>query len=197
MSVVHIYVEGDGDVKFISDYINHIKPDAIKEIHSMGGWTSIKNAKPEIERYKDAGNIVLVIFDADFEIDVENNGGYVARKKEIGSYGLPLDDIFLFPDNQSDGALEDLLEEVVNPQNKPIFDCWEKYEDCLRNNASAKTGRKLIIPAKKAKIYSYLGALLGEVEEVREPYRNYKETCHWDLDSNALIPLKTFLEKYL
>jgi len=33
---------------------------------------------------------------------------------------------FLLPNNHDTGALEDFLENIINPNNRPIFDCWEK-----------------------------------------------------------------------
>ena len=142
--VVHIFVEGNADVKFISDYISHIKLTGAK-IHGLSGWTDIKNMRTDITRYKDENDNVLVIFDADTN---KNKGGFVTRKKQIEDYALPLDDIFLFPDNQNDGELEDLLENIINDKNKPIFDCWEEYETCLKECANKKVGKELTTPAK-------------------------------------------------
>jgi hypothetical protein len=84
---VHIFVEGDADVKFISDYIAHIKPDVqinlnkelnkpIKAdvclngvvaaaIHGLRGWNDIAKMKTAITTHKEYGNPVLVIFAAD------------------------------------------------------------------------------------------------------------------------------------
>jgi len=195
--VVHIFVEGDADVKFISDYISHIKLAEAK-IHGLNGWTDIKNMRTDIARYKDENNDVLVIFDADTS---KNKGGFVTRKKQIEDYALPLDDIFLFPDNQNDGALEDLLENIINNKNKPIFDCWERYETCLKECASKKIGKELTTPAKKSKIYGYLEVLVGETEKekkkIKDPNRDYKKEEHWNLDAKYLNPLKEFLLKYL
>jgi len=214
-----IFVEGEGDVKFISDYISHIKPNVqaeIKEknsniyiyngndktliatIQSSGGWTKINEFKTYIYKRKEANDNVLIIFDADTE---DNKGGFAKRKKEIEDYGLQLNEIFLFPNNKDDGALEDLLEDIINKTNEPIFDCWNELENCLQGCASKKMQKPLTIPAKKSKIYVYLEALLGktkkEKEKIKDPNREYKVTEHWNLDSEYLIPLKDFLEKYL
>jgi hypothetical protein len=214
----YIFVEGDGDAKFISDYILHIEPNAkveknkknfdvyihngndktlIAKIQSSGGYANIKNLKPNFIQYRDAGAKVLIIFDADTE---NNNGGFAKRKKEIEDYGLALDEIFLFPNNKDDGALEVLLENIINQTNEPIFDCWNKFEDCLQGCASKRIEKELTIPAKKSKIYVYLEALLGktkeEKEKIKDPNREYRLKEHWDLDSKYLIPLRDFLEKY-
>lgn len=51
--------------------------------------------------------------------------------------------------------------------------------------------------AKSIKIYGYLEALLGESksqkELIKEVNRNYENPQHWNMDSEYLEPLKTFL----
>ena len=100
------------------------------------------------------------------------------------------------------GALEDLLENIINPNNKPIFDCWEDYEKALVNlDIPGRTPPPLTTPAKKTKIYGYLEALLGESrsqkELIRDAKRNYENTLHWDLDAEYLEGLKGFLVRHL
>jgi hypothetical protein len=59
----------------------------------------------------------------------------------------------------------------------------------------------LTTPPKKAKIYGYLEALLGESkkekEKIKEKEREYGNTDHWDLESAYLSPLKEFLVQHL
>jgi hypothetical protein len=217
VNCVQIFVEGETDVKFISDYISHIKPEVqvsitekgrksditlneclIATIHGLRGWSDIKNMKPTIAQYKGESNDVLVIFDADTN---DNEGGFVKRKKQIEDYALLLDGIFLFPDNKSDGTLEDLLENIINQSNSPIFNCWENYESCLQECASKKMEKKLTTPAKKSKIYSYLEVLAGktqkEKDKIKPLNRDYTNSEYWNLDADFLIPLKEFLLKHL
>jgi hypothetical protein len=206
MAIIRIFVEGDADVKFLKDYISHIASDleiSKETIINTGGWTNIDSQKEKGENIQnqmkqniDNGGINLVIFDADK--DFEN------RKKEIenwkSKYGLAFE-LFLFPNNQNAGALENLLEKIVIDNNQPIFDCWNGFEDCLQDHASKIIGKKLTIPAKKTKIYAYLEALLGETkkekEMIKDPKRDYKNKDHWNLNSEFLILLKEFLLKYI
>jgi hypothetical protein len=150
--------------------------------------------KTIITQYKDSGDSVFLVFDADTN---ENDEGFSRRKEQIEDYPLPLDGIFLFPNNQSDGALEDLLGNIINPTNRPIFDCWSKYETCLHKCGSPKIGKALTTPAKKSKIYSYLEVLSGKTSEekkkIKDPDRDFTNTEHWNLESNYLEPLKQFL----
>jgi hypothetical protein len=203
-SIIKFFVEGDADVKFLKDYISHIASglEISKEtIINTGGWTNIDSQKEKGENIQnqmkqniDNGGINLVIFDADK--DFEN------RKQEIenwkSQYGLAFE-LFLLPNNQNAGALENLLEKIIIDNNQPIFDCWNGFENCLQDRASKIIGKKLTVPAKKTKIYAYLEVLLGETrkekEKIKDPKRDYKNKEHWNLDSKFLVPLKDFLMK--
>lgn len=111
---------------------------------------------------------------------------------------------FLLPDNNNNGELEDLLEQIIHPQNQLILDCWTNYEACIEQHDNpTRPGFKYTIPAKKSKIYSYLEVLLGETDSEKElakdPKRDFKNTDHWTLDGTKepLKPLKEFLQKHL
>lgn len=145
----------------------------------------------------DQGGVNLVIFDADDD--------YKTRWEELSSlkeqYGVEFE-LFLFPNNQDTGALEDLLENIINPNNRPILDCWENYEEELRKlEIPGRTPPPLTTPAKKTKIYGYLEALLGESKKekkmIKEIERNYENPLHWDLDAEYLERLEEFVGKNL
>ena len=106
-------------------------------------------------------------------------------------------ELFLLPNNQDAGALEDLLENIINPNNRPILDCWEDYEkELIKLDITGRTPPPLTTPAKKTKIYGYLEALLfkGQKEQIKEKKRDYENTQHWNLDAEYLEPLKEFLQ---
>ena len=107
-----------------------------------------------------------------------------------------------FPNDTDTGALEDMLEQIINPVNLPIFKCWENYEkELVKQEIPGRTPPPLTTPAKKTKIYGYLEALLGESKTqknlIKEANRDYKKTQHWNLDAEYLEPLKEFLNKNL
>ena len=143
------------------------------------------------------GGVNLVIVDADKD--------FQARKDEIAKWQQENEvdfELFILPNNQDMGALEDLLENIINPNNRPILDCWEDYEEELvKLDIPGRTPPPLTTPAKKTKIYGYLEALLGESksqkELIKEVNRNYEEALHWNLDVEYLKPLKEFLTKHL
>jgi hypothetical protein len=214
---VQIFVEGDADVKFLSDYIVHILSNTAVEmrkekvadisidgahkikIQGLNGWTDVHNVHNQFIENTDNDGVNLIVFDADF---IETAGGFDKRKREIEDKikGLSYE-IFLFPNNRDDGALEDLLENIINEINKPIFDCWSKFEHCLREYASREIKKELITPAKKSKIHVYLETLSEKSsrkkKKIREPYRNYRNAAHWNLDADYLNPLKDFLLQHL
>ena len=192
-----IIVEGEADKKFMEDYYHHLfQVSAPKNsiIHT-GGYKKLADEVilRQMQMNTDQGGVNLVIFDADDD--------YKTRWEELSSlkeqYGVEFE-LFLFPNNQDAGALEDLLENIINLNNRPILDCWENYEEELRRlEIPGRTPPPLTTPAKKTKIYGYLEALLGESKKekkmIKEIERNYENPLHWDLDAEYLERLKEFI----
>lgn len=194
-----IYVEGIADVTFIRQYVHHIMGELIPDerILKLDGWTNLKGFtwQQRMKTNTANGGINLVIIDADDDIDARRSD-ILAWKEQ---YGLDFE-LFLLPNNQDAGALEDLLENIINPNNRSILDCWEDYEkELVQLDIPNRTPPPLTTPAKKTKIYGYLEALLGESksqkELIKEVNRDYENTQHWNLDAEYLEPLKEFLKK--
>ena len=145
----------------------------------------------------DQGGINLVIFDADNNFETRRASILEWKKQN----GLEFE-LFLLPNNQDKGELEDLLENIINPNTRPIMDCWEHYEKELCTlDIPGRTPPPLTIPAKKTKIYGYLEALLGTSEndkkKIKEREREYHNALHWNLDAEYLLPLMECLEKWI
>lgn len=199
MSVKYcVFVEGVADKRFFENYLTHLRKKDQTEIIDCKGYTSLANEEIQTKLIKNHNNDIvnLIIFDTD-----EN---FTARKKEIEAYpGLNLvAGVFLLPNDNDTGALEDLLEQIINPINQPVMDCWEKYEaEISKTIIPGRIPVKLIIPAMKTKIYGYLEVLLGETkaqkEKIKEPKREYNNIDHWDLDSIALNKIKEFIELFI
>ena len=198
-----IIVEGDADKKFISDYYHHIFGHPIPENAighpgkdgDTGGYGKLKSEDTllALRQNTNQGGINLVVFDADDDIE--------ARRKELlaikDEFGVNFE-LFLLPNNKDAGALEELLEHIINPNNQPVMDCWQTYESELEKvRIPTKTPPTLTIPAKKTKIYAYLETLLGKSRSqkklIKDANRNYENTQHWNLDTEYLEPLKKFL----
>lgn len=192
-----LYVEGIADMVFFKQYLQHCFGIVVPEeqIVNLEGWTNIKGiaALRRMRSTTDNGGVNLVILDADAD--------YEARRKDVLDWGQQngVDfELFLLPNDHDAGTLEDLLEHIINPNNRPIFDCWEHYEqELVQLDIPGRTPPPLTTPAKKTKIYGYLETLLFNSSEqkklIKEANRNYENPQHWNLDSEYLEPLKQFL----
>lgn len=202
-----IFVEGEADKKFFQDYYHHLFQQKAPEnsvIHpgkddDTGGYQKLEkeDALQAMRQNTDNGGVNLVIFDADKDIKARRKAIEDIRSRHNVEFEL-----FLLPNNKEVGALEDMLERIINPNNQPIMDCWQTYEDELKKvRIPTKIPPELTIPAKKTKIYAYLETLLGESKsqkkQVKDPNRNYRNQAHWNLDDEYLEPLKEFLTQYL
>lgn len=209
MKRFQILVEGKADIKFVSDYFYHVfrekapkesiihpgNPENKEDKETSGGYTMLTSevALGAMRLNTDQGGINIVIFDADKDIE--------KRRAELLSIKKKYDvefELFLLPNDQEPGALEDLLERIINPDNQPVMDCWAKYEEELgKVRIPTKMPPTLTIPAKKTKIYAYLETLLGESlsqkKLIKDPYREYENSAHWNLNADYLNPLKAFL----
>lgn len=207
MKRFQIIVEGDADKKFFEDYYHHIfgeKAPKSSITHpgkdgDTGGYQKLKSedAIGVMRQNTDMGGINLVIFDADEDTEARRSELLVIKEE----FGVEFE-LFLLPNDKDAGALEDLLENIINPNNQPVMDCWQTYEEKLREvRIPSKTPPTLTIPAKKTKIYAYLETLLGKSRSqkklIKDANRNYKNTQHWNLDAEYLKPLKEFLQKWL
>lgn len=199
---IRIFSEGVADIKFIKDYLSFKYNCTIEknELIETGGWTKIFSKDGELIINKmmensNEGGVNLLIFDADAD--------FSDRIKELETWrddnNLDLD-IFLWPNNSENGDFEKTLENIINPNNVPIFDCWDDYENCLKSKLIKGRSNPLTIPAKKTKIYGYLEALLGDSKSqkklIKEENRDYKNFDFWNLDSDYLIPFRTYLDNY-
>ena len=198
-----IIVEGEADKRFLEDYYHHLFQEKAPEGSIMhpgkdsetGGYTKLRKEDSinALRQNTDAGGKNLVIFDADDDCE--------ARRKELlaiqEEFGVEFE-LFLLPNDKDAGELEDMLEQIINPNNQPVMDCWATYEGELEKvRIPTKTPPTLTIPAKKTKIYAYLETLLGKTRSqkklIKDANRNYENTEHWNLDAEYLEPLREFL----
>ena len=202
-----IIVEGEADKKFFENYYHHLFNEKAPKGSIMhpgkddetGGYQKIRSedAINHIRENTYFGGVNLVIFDADEDPET--------RRKELLAIKDEFDvefELFLLPNNKDAGELEDMLEQIINPNNQPVMDCWQTYENELEKvRIPTKTPPTLTIPAKKTKIYAYLETLLGKSRSqkklIKDANRNYENTQHWNLDTEYLEPLKEFLNKHL
>ena len=196
-----IVVEGIVDETFIRQYLYHLFGQKVPDnfILRTNGKDNLKSsvAINRMRSMTDQGGINLVIFDADNNFETRRASILEWKKQN----GLEFE-LFLLPNNQDKGELEDLLENIINPNNRPIMDCWEHYEkELVTLDIPGRTPPPLTIPAKKTKIYGYLEALLGtsdsDKKKIKEREREYHNALHWNLAAEYLLPLKEFLDKWI
>lgn len=215
MVTANIWVEGKADQKFLADVMNvwfgltfHPKDFSCRDearkidlqIQDLGGKNTFATPKisSAFNQNFQQGVQNIVILDAD---DISTQRQMLEKVKQELKMDFPF---FLLPENSSDGELENLLEQIIHPQNKVILDCWNTYETCVgQHDNPTRPGFKYTIPAKKSKIYSYLEVLLGEThsekELAKDPKRDFTNANHWVLDGTKepLKPLHDFLKQHL
>jgi hypothetical protein len=209
--MIKIFIEGkDKNVPesdFLQAILNHIGVNSdMIEIDCTGGYTNLLNSEKApyikiLQANTDSGGKNLVVFDADFCI---NNGGFSVRHDELikrrDELGLDFD-LFLWPDNGSDGDVEVLMESIARKDLYPeFFDCFGKYERCISHRKDDSGKPFYSIPNRKGKLHTYFHSL---------PISNRKKNGFgsgqwrwsdneiWNLDSDTLKPIKNFLSKYL
>lgn len=213
MKSAALFVEGIADVKFLQDFVQYHfgqtlqKGQHIVDCSGNGGLAAQANKFTQFA-LQDMTN--CIIFDSDAEEQGTDFAGTKARiTQELVSIteiihaerpDLPVKfDVFLLPNNAHDGDLETLLERIINPDNKPILDCWNAYERCIEQRRTT-ISRTLSLPIRKSKIYSYMEILHGtskkEREQAKEKNRNYADKQDWQLDHDAATPLYNFLKPY-
>lgn len=208
-----ILVEGVADQQFLIHYLKHLYGLDFKEVvgnnavyeasnitlRYIGGISKLcsRTFINEIQKTEDDGGKVLVVFDADSDYLKQKECLLTWRDNQHFSF-----DLFLFPNDSDNGALESLLEKIINAQNQPIFDCWNQFEETLKgiNIPWKEPDHKPTIPAKKTKIYAYLETLLGDSTSqknlIKERNRNYSNPNHWNLDTDYILSLKKFFDQF-
>ncbi|MFT2613306.1 DUF3226 domain-containing protein [Helicobacter pylori] len=209
------FTEGKSDRNFLGWYLNFLKYKDHFDMFDIEGKDKLisgeflekidKILNNEHQTYKQ----VCIIFDADKKESQKIDAGFDNKLKhickELKEKGIdfPREQIFLFPNNQDDGDLEDLLLEIA--KHKEFINCFESYLDCIKKKEHYKPIKNI----RKNMLYAYLEALglenlytkknifdiEGKVKnECKEKYEKLKEVI--DFDSKSLVPLKNFLERF-
>ncbi len=190
----YIYVEGDADEKFISDFIKVVIPQQSSPIKfvRMGNWQSLPKYEVDIRRTFEDGDSNIVILDADRN-RLEKLKMISALKTKINrefQIDLLLEN-FLFPNDKDEGTLEDLLLACTNPEHHPLLACFDNYQTCV-DHCGQYTRLN-----KKSKIYAYCEAILtkNESNKIKERERDYLDNRLWIIENSYTKPLKDFLIK--
>jgi hypothetical protein len=196
--------KGSNEENFIQTILrNNLSQDILENITLIGtdGWTNLKLAHQEFKKSLDEGDKNLIVFDADAPY---NKGGFNIRKDEIDKICKDLGynyHLFLFPNNKDDGNFETLLEMLINPNHKILLDCFSQYENCISSSKNSNGENLYVVPAKKAKIYSYIQAFPksnSQMEKLKNNGNwNFDNNEYWHIDNSTHInPLVEFFKSH-
>lgn len=188
---------------FLKTIINIFFPAIEVEFIFMGGIDNLYKEPilNQIRLAQEMGEKVVVLADAD---TVAKGYGFVKRKKEIdegkvtNTVSFPY---FIYPNNQDDGDVENLMESAVRRDLHPIFfECFEDYEKCVSGAKDESGFSKYNVPNLKGKLHTYMSA-----QKLSKKYRDrfgsgdwlFDNKNYWNLDVEALQPLKDFLKENL
>ncbi|MBD8346437.1 DUF3226 domain-containing protein [Dysgonomonas sp. HGC4] len=208
---IQIFAEGN-DIDFIERYVYYLFPNKDKSLFifkKAGGYTTIDKIENDLNRNTDTDGINLIIFDTD---DIsKSHGGLVAKqqylKKQKEIHGVSFE-LFLFPNNSDNGDFEILLERIINPEHKCLLQCFEGYQNCINGHLGEDKKPKYNNPLQKTKMYAFVDSIKkAEKQEYtfKHPTKNkhkvadylYEDPNFWNLDSEALDPLKAFLIEHI
>ncbi len=198
-----IFIEAKNDktpeCHFLKAILATYFPNKVVEFIYMDGVANLFNEtiSNQISLAQESGEQVLVFVDAD---TADKGWGYEKRKADIERHILATSNsfpYFLYPHNCDDGDVEVLMEEVARRDlHSVFFDCFEDYEACI-SGAKDKSGQtKYKTPNRKGKLHTYITA-----QKLSKKGRNglgsgdwlFNDKDYWDLDFEALRPLKDFL----
>lgn len=145
---------------------------------------------------QESGEQVIVLADAD---TMAKGFGYAKRKEEIDN-GMATHALsfpyFLYPNNQNDGDVEELMENAARRDlHSTFFDCFEDYEKCVSGVKNESGEPKYNVPNLKGKLHTYMAA-----QKLSRKFCNRFGSGDWLFDNkeyrnlhvDALQPLKEF-----
>lgn len=104
---------------------------------------------------------------------------------------------FLYPDNETDGDVEMLMESTTRRDlHRVFFDCFKDYEVCVSGVKDEKGEPKYNVPNLKNKLHTYMAAQKLP-RKLRSRFGSgdwlFDNPDYWNLHVSALEPLKAFL----
>lgn len=174
------------------------------EIVCVGGKDNLSKHEVKLAEHESDTEVNLIIFDADTPT---TGGGYSKRLNEIEETINLMEDclnkseIFLFPNNKDDGILENLLEQIINPEHRCLLEYFATYEQSLASHKDEYGKDKYETPDQKTRMFAYISAF-KKTHKQREHFKNkgdwmFNNPQFWNLNAEALQPLKDFLEHHL
>lgn len=189
--------EKDFIEKFIQHHFPKYKLSEDYEVFGTGGKDKLHKFQTILQENTFNGGTNLVIYDADGS---NNGGGYSRRRIHYNIQKTTLDidfDLFLWPNNYSDGDFETMLLQITLPKHKWLINCFNQYARRIKRKSRGKI--KYNVPGRKGCIHSYISAMPMNRNEKKlfgKGYWAFENKEYWNLDVEYLQPLKKFLGKY-
>ncbi len=207
--MVNIFLEAKSDKTpescfmkaLIKQHFPHATANQDFKIIYVDGKDNLPNVVPQLLTNTADGGSNLVIFDADTP---ENGGGFALRQQDLLTKKVLLNvnfDLFLYPANGDDGDVEVLMERIARKdKHARFFSCFQKYEECISHDKDASGKPRYTTPNRKGKLHTYINAMPLNNRQSRNLGSGqwlFDNPDYWDLNSNALQPLISFLSNYL
>ncbi|MCA6072488.1 MAG: hypothetical protein LE178_02995 [Endomicrobium sp.] len=201
-----LLVEGKDEVNFFDMLLKFLNIPNVQSI-DVGGVYNFKNKFSVLskqEKFRDVDKIAF-IRDADkqaesaldslkssvqsADVRFSINDISLANNNNIKDINGVCCGIYIMPDNQSSGMLEDLCIKYMKTDS--ICHCVEKYISCVRNNGG-KNGEKFEFKNEsKSIIFSYLSTKLADSPSIgRAAQKNV-----FDFNNKCFCDIKNFLSK--
>ena len=189
-----------------SDFIINLRP--FNKDSEAGGINSkkIRDVANQIRDEKEINiNKTYIFYMLIIDADTEKHkpaGGFEARDKYLKQIKLDYDidfKFFLMPNHSSSGNLESLLDKLISEKGKPFYKCLTNYSNCLEQLIKEEIPVKMSdYDFNKKKFEWYIYSMLEDSRaESSLSKRDYSRDDLWNLDSEALTPLLTFLKEHL
>jgi len=199
MKDYRIFVEGQRDQAFLETFLSKIgilcrTERSSSNVINIEGWTNMgeERAKNKLLEAVREQKTICIIFDADDPTkDYGGKETRLARLRELLGELHSHVNIFLFPNHDSDGDFETLLQKIARPEHKALFECWEGYSECVTRKNYNK-------PTNKSKVWEFAAAIDDSVWKDRQGFnKSFTNPEIWNLESPALEPLRQFLFQHL
>lgn len=196
--MISIIVESEADENFLRQFIQYLGLSGLYAelpfLHLKG--KTIEKFKAlettHLTRMGQHGISFLAVLDADND--------WEGRKKEtlafLARFGVTAERVFTFPDNSHEGNLETLLLDIIPTEKKDVIGCLNSAAECVAEKGLLGMDHKDVV-------YQYVCSHLDREQRKQrnrfapESKRDYTDPLIWNLDSDALQPLKAFLKTHL
>ncbi len=131
-------------------------------------------------------------------LDADND--WEGRKAEtlafLARFNVDADRVFTFPNNSREGNLETLLLDIIPNGKKAVMECLSTASTCVSGHGFHGMDHKDMV-------YQYVCSHLDREQRKQrskcapEAKRDYTDPAIWNLESEALQPLKDFLRLHL